>query len=160
LNRENKQHNLPTIEIGIGIHTGKAIVGEVGSRGRSDYTVIGDSVNLAARLQELNKTYGTTLIISESTKRCLRGDYILRELDRTRVRGKEEIVRMYEVIDRGHPDQTLATELTTYHRALDAYFSADYSKAHEAFIKLVKQTSDPIYHFHLRRIERVLQNTQ
>jgi adenylate cyclase len=153
LNRDNSQHGLPDIQIGIGINTGKAIVGEVGSRGRSDYTVIGDSVNLAARLQDLNKTYGTTLIISESTRKGLQESYTLRELDRTRVRGREKIVRIHEVIAQGDPDPALAAELAEYHTALEAYFAGNFSQAHEHFARLLKRSPDPLYRFHLQRIE-------
>jgi adenylate cyclase len=160
MNQDNVRHALPTIDIGIGINTGKAIVGEVGSQGRSDFTVIGDSVNLAARLQDLNKTYGTTLIISESTKNGLRDNYILRELDRTRVRGKKEINRIYEVIGKGDPAPMLQSELFEYHAALEDYFSKNLLRAYERFSALIRTSPNRLYEFHLQRIKKELKNSQ
>ncbi len=72
LNKELKKENLPSIDIGIGLNTGIAIVGEMGSKGRSDYTVIGDSINLGARLESLCKFYGSKLNISNFTKEQLK----------------------------------------------------------------------------------------
>jgi adenylate cyclase len=154
LNADNAQRHLPAIEIGIGINTGKAIVGEVGSRGRSDYTVIGDSVNLAARLEGLTKTYGATLIVSEHTLSCLREAYVVRELDRTRVRGKAEIVRIFEVLALGEPDPNRARELAQHHHALEAWFAGHDQEAYGQFAALYERTSDPLYRLYLKRITR------
>jgi adenylate cyclase len=82
----------------IGVNTGEMIIGNMGSTQRFDFTVIGDSVNLASRLEGANKTYGTGIIISEETYRQAAAQIEVRELDLLRVKGKEVPVRIYELL--------------------------------------------------------------
>lgn len=88
-------------DIGIGINSGEAIIGNIGAERRMDYTAIGDIVNLAARLEPLNKEFGTNIIISESTRRRLKIGFNLRDLGKVRVKGKEQEVNIYEVLGKG-----------------------------------------------------------
>jgi class 3 adenylate cyclase/CHASE2 domain-containing sensor protein len=95
-----KQRGLPAFITRIGLNSGDMVVGNMGSRERFDYTVIGDAVNLGSRLESANKQYGTYLMISEATREMAGPEkFVTRELDMIRVKGKAEPVRVYELID-------------------------------------------------------------
>ncbi len=87
------------INIGIGLNSGIMTVGNMGSTQRMDYTLIGDNVNLGARLEGTNKAYGTHIIISEYTYEMVKDKVIARELDNIRVKGKNKPVLIYELVD-------------------------------------------------------------
>jgi adenylate cyclase len=97
MNREWERDGKPQLDIGIGINTGDMIAGNVGSESIMSYTVIGDAVNLGARLESLNKDYGTRIIISEATRERLKGSYIIHPLGDVIVKGKSKPVAIFEV---------------------------------------------------------------
>lgn len=98
LNLSFVERGLHSIDIGIGINTGDAVVGNMGAAMRFDYTAIGDNVNLASRLEGLNKMYGTHIIVSESTKMQAGNDLPFREIDLVAVKGKQQPVPIYELM--------------------------------------------------------------
>ncbi|MFV0564081.1 CHASE2 domain-containing protein [Malaciobacter mytili] len=156
LNERLKENNLPLIEIGIGLNTGIAVVGEMGSKGRSDYTVIGDPINLGSRLESLCKYYDSKLNISNFTKEKLKEEYIFRFLDLVKVKGKSKPVEIWQVIDFGKANKTLQKELETYNLAIKLYKEEKFTEALKIFESLdnnENKTNKNIYKIYIQRCE-------
>ena len=160
LNIQLKKENKPTIDIGIGLNTGLAIVGEMGSIGRSDYTVIGDSINIGARLESLCKYYDSRLNISNFTKNALKEEYIFRFLDLVKVKGKEEAVEIWQVHSKNKINDKIEEELISYHKAIDFYQKSDFIEALKIFEKLElnkDKTNKNIYNIYISRCKEYIQ---
>ncbi|WP_419765066.1 MAG: CHASE2 domain-containing protein [Arcobacter sp.] len=157
------------IEIGIGLNTGVAVAGEMGSSQRSDYTVIGDPVNLGARLESLCKYYNSKCNISSFTKEQLKGSYIYRFIDLVTVKGKSEPIAIWQIHDYDRDEsehklyktskQRLKDELELYHKAIELYKTAKFKEALEIF-KDVNNWEDKsnknIYDIYIQRCEHYI----
>jgi adenylate cyclase len=160
------------VEIGMGLNTGIAVVGEMGSKGRSDYTAIGDPINLSARLESLCKYYDSKCNISNFTKsRIPETKYILRFLDLVTVKGKSEPIEIWQIIDyEGGQDghylfkvsrEELQAELNRYNEAIHLYKSANFHEALNIFKELndnKKKTNKEIYGIYIERCEHYIEN--
>jgi len=139
LNAEFAQEGLPEVKMRIGIHSGEVRAGNVGSLYRSNYTVLGDNVNLSARLEGANKEYDTSIMISEATWDLVSEKVVVRELDRIRVVGKRKPVRIYELL--GMAGGVLPVEpafLEAYTGALAAFKERRWAESIEQFQKALK----------------------
>lgn len=146
LNRSFVERGIQTIDIGIGINTGDAVVGNMGAAMRFDYTAIGDNVNLASRLEGLNKMYGTHIIVSESTKLLAGGELPFREIDLVAVKGKQLPVPIYELMVADDP--TLRVE---FGEALRLYKSREFPTALQLFEQLYDQKNDGVSKLYIGR---------
>ncbi len=143
LQQKWKKENLPHIEIGVGINTGGAVIGNMGSYNRFDYTAMGDNVNLGSRLEGLNKEYGTNILVSEHTKEKI--SLPVREIDSVRVKGKQKPVRIYELVSRRE------SFMDSYEKGLDHYRNKRWDKAIAEFKKALKAKKDPASEIFIER---------
>ena len=158
-NRERRAAGKLALEIGIGISTGELVAGNIGSPKRMDYTVIGDTVNLAARLESATKHYGARVLVSEATIEALSMPSRYREIDLIRVKGKQEPVVVYESLD--HYDDEipeLDTVLGEFDRGLRHYFNGQFGRAASYFHRaLAGHPDDGPTQLYLRRCRHYIE---
>ncbi|MEK7862831.1 MAG: adenylate/guanylate cyclase domain-containing protein, partial [Chloroflexota bacterium] len=153
-NRERAARGQRPLEIGVGLNTDTVLAGNIGSPKRMDYTLIGDGVNLAARLESACKQYGARILISENTHRRLRGNYKIREIDRVVVKGKTKSVGVFEVLDY-HTDETfprMEEALQLFRSGISSYRDQQWSRATTSFRDALKL--NPMDHLCQIYIER------
>jgi adenylate cyclase len=140
---EWRAQSSPVLEIGIGINTGIASVGNMGSSLRYGYTAMGDAVNLAARLEGLNKEYGTQILVSESTRRELQGNqFVTREIDVIRVKGKLQPVTIYEILGPRARENGGEELVAHFAVAREAYKQRDWRAAVSAWSAILQRWPD------------------
>ena len=134
-NQARLRDGKPPVDIGIGLNSDSVVSGNIGSKKRMDYTIIGDGVNLAARLESACKQYGAHILISEFTYRALRGTYRMREVDIVVVQGKTKPVSIYEVMDYHNDDSypNLVDAMGLFRNGLLSYRKRQWAKAGKLF---------------------------
>ncbi len=141
-NQERKELGLPPVQTGIGIHCGPTVIGTVGSKDRMDSTVLGDSVNVASRLEGLTKLYNCHIIISSQVFRCLedKDDLLWRELDFVNVKGRDTPISIFEIYN-GDPESLIQKKQTIssyYHQGLAHYYSRNWEEAVKLFTRCLE----------------------
>lgn len=154
LKGEFDKQGWPEVTIGIGINSGMMSVGDMGSEYRRTYTVLGDSVNLASRLEGTTKYYGLWLVVGERTRELAGDTFVYRELDRVQVKGKARAIQVYQpVCRREEADDELFKEIKLLEKALSFYRGRQWDEAVKLFSELHQMQPElPLYPLYLERI--------
>lgn len=159
LQKEWAAKGLPNIDLGIGLNTGEVSVGNMGSETVRSYTVMGDAVNLASRLEGINKTYGTRIILSEMTYKDVKDNFICREVDWVRVKGKALPVKIYELLaEEKVPVASMAEMLKWFQEGYDHYHQKAWARGLECFSKVLEKIpTDEVSKLYVQRCQDYLQ---
>jgi class 3 adenylate cyclase len=152
--------NVPTIELCIGICTGEVVVGNIGSENTRSYTVMGDTVNVAARLERANRIYGTQILVGEITAQAIGSQFEMREIDTIFVKGKTETTRAFELMSAaGQLPEELIRLRGCYEKARRAYLAQEWDLAEGTFRECLQiRPSDGASRVFLERIQVLRRN--
>jgi adenylate cyclase len=159
INQERGRDGLPAIQLGIGLSTGPMCVGDIGSDVRRSYTVVGDAVNLGARLEGLCSVYGVDVIASDNTRRQAT-EFVWQELDRVRVRGKAEAVTIhYPLCHRQALSERQMEELQQWETVLQAWRSQDWERCERSLVQLQREHETKVlYGLYAKRVALMRQS--
>lgn len=150
LNEELELEGVPPIKISIGINTAEVVVGNMGSDTRFNYTVVGDGVNLASRVEGLTKNYAVEILITEFTVEKLNDEFIYRKIEPVKVKGKDKAVLLYELMK----DTSESREIKNlYDKALSIYITDDFEEAQKLFSNIVLKYGDGPSKYFLNNIK-------
>ena len=165
INMEWIKQGKPALVTRFGLHQGEAVVGNVGSADRLNYTVIGDNVNLGSRLESINKVYGTHILVSETVYEKVKDKFLFRIVDVVAVKGKQKGIHIYQMIGKYHDNvtesvtpQDISVAMKT-RVAFEAYLKQKWGDAERFYHELlVENPEDKIAALYLTRIEEFKKN--
>ncbi len=153
LRAQMRARGWPEIRIGVGVNTGSMSVGDMGSKLRKAYTVMGDAVNLSSRLEGLTRVYGVGILVGPHTRQAVK-DVVFREIDRVKVKGKDEPVDIFEPMGiEGQVEQKVLDEIELWHKALKAYRAQNWDEAEMELSNAQRMSPEcRLYQLYLERV--------